>query len=180
MALRNSETAYGRLTITLHWLMSLMVIGMVIVGFVVDGMEKGPDKSTLVGLHISTGVIVLVLALFRWYWTLSSKKLNPVEGITKLEKGLGHAAKWLLMLAIVIMPLSGMLMIMSYGKSINVYGLFEIAPFVSKSREAGGFFGSIHGYMAWFIVIVVGIHVLGAIRHHFIKKDDTLNRMLGK
>ena len=180
MSLKNTETSYGKMSIILHWLMSVMVIGMVAVGFIVDAMSRGETKDMIVGLHISTGFIVLMLALFRWYWMLSNKKLSPVEGVSKAETGMSHATKWLLMLAIVAMPLSGMLMIMSFGKGVNVYGLFEVPALVSENKYVGRLFVKLHGWGGYAISAVIGLHIAGAIYHHFIKKDDTLNRMLGK
>jgi len=180
MSLKNTSNSYGRLTITLHWLMALMVIGMVTVGFVVDGMSKGPNKDMILGLHISTGFIVLLLALFRWYWTISNATPKPLDGVTKAETGMGHATKWLLMLAMIGMPLSGALMLMSFGKGINVYGLFEVPVLISENKDVGRLFGKLHGWGAYAISGVIVLHILGAIKHHFVNKDNTLNRMLGK
>ncbi len=180
LSLRNTDTSYGKMSITLHWLMSVMVIGMVAAGFIMEAMSKGDAKDLMIGLHVSTGVLVLLLALFRWYWVLSNKKLNPVAGVTKLEKAMGHAAKWLLMLAIIGMPLSGMLMMMLHGKGVSVYGLFEIPAMFAENKSIGRLFGKLHELGAYAISAVIGLHILGALYHHRIKKDDTLNRMLGK
>jgi len=180
MGLRNTQENYGSLTIGLHWLMAAMILGLIIVGFLMELMGKGPNKDLLVNLHKATGLMVLIVGLFRWYWTISSQKTAHIQGLSKTEVGASHAVKWLLMLLLLAMPISGLLMSMFHGYGVNVYGLFEIPSLVSKNKTVGGLFGRIHGVGAYLISAIVVIHILAAIRHHFIKKDDTLKRMLGK
>lgn len=180
MTLRNTENTFGKMSIVLHWLMAAMIVGLISVGFYMDGMEKGPDKTAIVQLHKATGFIVLLLALFRWYWVISNESPKPLEGTSKAEIGLAHASKWLLLLLMLIMPLSGVLMSMSAGYGISIYGIFEVPALLEKNRELAGTFNSIHKLSAYALVAVIVLHLLGAINHHFIKKDATLNRMLGK
>jgi len=180
MSLKNTNESYGKLTVILHWLMAAMIIGLVAAGFLMDMMEKGDLRSFVVTSHKATGFVVIFLGLFRWYWMITNQSPSPLASLTKAEIGISHATKWLLMLLLLVMPISGMLMSMFHGYGINFYGLFNIAPFVAENKDIGKVFGSIHEIGAYAISIVIGLHVIAAIRHHFIKKDDTLNRILGR
>ena len=180
MSLRNTENSYGRLAILLHWLMALMVIGMIAAGYILDAIGKGATKDFIAMMHVSTGVVVLLLALFRWYWSISSKAPKPLEGVTKAETGMAHATKWLLMIAMLGMPLSGFFMVMLHGHGVSIYGLFEVPALLSENKDIGWLFGKAHGLGGYAISAIIGLHILGAIKHHFINKDNTLNRMLGK
>ncbi|TQV89634.1 cytochrome b [Aliikangiella coralliicola] len=180
MSLRNTESHYGKLTIIMHWLMAAMIIGMIVVGFVMDNMEDGDLKWKIYALHKATGVILLILALFRWYWTLSNKKLQPLESYSQLDIKLAHAGKWFLMLLILLMPVSGLIMSIAAGKSVNMFGLFTIPGLDEKNHQIAGLFHSVHEIAAWIISAVVGLHILFAFKHHWLSKDATLTRMLGK
>ncbi len=130
--------------------------------------------------HKATGFLILVLALFRWYWMLTSEKLQSLPGWEKKDIAISHATKWLLMLMLLGMPVSGWLMSMAAGHGINFYGLFDIPVLMEKSKAVGGFFHEMHEIGAYAISAVVVLHILAALKHHLIVKDDTLNRMLGR
>ncbi|HCA64051.1 MAG TPA: cytochrome b, partial [Pseudomonas sp.] len=40
--------------------------------------------------------------------------------------------------------------------------------------------GLVHEYAAWALVIFAVVHALAALKHHFIDRDATLMRMLGR
>ncbi len=177
--MRNTKEKYGKVAIVIHWIMALMVIALVFIGFSLDDIEK-PLKFTIIGLHKATGTLVLVLALFRWYWMISNESPAPVEGMSKAEIGISHATKWILMLALIGMPMSGIIMSMFAGYGIDIYGLFEILPMFEKNIDNAKFFGSLHELGAYAISIIIGLHILAALKHHFINKDNVFKRMLGR
>jgi len=180
MALRNTQTHYGRLSIGLHWLMALLIIGMIVAGFSFDFMEDSDFKFQLMGLHKATGVLILALALFRWYWTLSSEKVTPLASYSDMTRRLAHGNKWLLMLLMLGMPISGLGMSICAARAVNVYGLFTIPALAEKNREWLGFFHEAHEILGYSIAVLVGLHLLFAIKHHWFDKDETLLRMLGR
>jgi len=180
MSLRNTSQKYGKITIMIHWLMALIIISLIAVGFYMHGLEDGAPKWAIYDLHKATGFIVLLLALFRWYWMLTSQKLTPLASFSKFDIKASILSKWLLMSLILLMPLSGFLMSVATGKALSIYGLFNIPSLMEQNKPLAGFFHSMHGYLAWAITTVVALHIIFAFKHHLIRKDDTLNRMLAR
>jgi len=180
MSLKNTNESYGNITIAIHWLMAILVIGMIFIGFFMESMDKGPDKIQLINLHKATGFLVLLLALYRWFWTLTNEKPRPLANWSQKDILIGKTTKWLLMIILLVMPLSGWINSMSAGHGINFYGLFEIPAFIDKNEEVGEFFEEIHELGAWVISILVALHIAAAAKHHLLVKDDTLRRMLGR
>ena len=180
MSLKNTTDSYGTLSIVIHWLMAIMIIALLFVGFSMGDMPDGDEKWKIYGLHKATGLLILSLALFRWYWMLSNAKPNPVEGLSKAEIGLSHGTKWILMLAMVVMPVAGIILSLADGHAISFYGLFTIEGFAEKNEPLADFFHEVHEIGAIVIATVIVLHLLAALKHHFIKKDNTLNRMLGR
>ena len=180
MSIKNSNEQYGRVAIALHWIMALLIVTMIIVGFSMGELPDGAEKWKVYGLHKASGLVVLAFALFRWYWMLTNAKPKPLASWTKAETGLSHATKWLLMLLIVIMPIAGIAMSITAGKDVNFFGLFSIGGFVEKNESLAEIFHQVHKIGAILITIIAGLHIIGALKHHFISKDDTLRRMLGR
>lgn len=180
MDLKNTADSYGGVSIILHWLMAILILAMIAVGFYMGTLEKGPEKTSIIQIHKATGILVLLLALFRWYWTLSNEKVQPLANWQKKDIAISHASKWLLMLMILAMPISGGLMSMFSGKAINFYGLFELPSLLEKNESVAHFFEEAHELGAIVISLLVLLHILAAVKHHFLVKDDTLNRMLGR
>lgn len=176
--MRNTKESYGKVAIILHWLMALMVIGLVFIGFALDDIEK-PLKFTVIGLHKATGVLVLIIGLFRWYWMLTNESPAPVDGMSKAEIGISHATKWILMLMLIGMPMSGIIMSMLAGHGIDMYGMFSIDPLFEKDRETAKIFGAMHGIGGRVLALIIVLHLLASLKHHFISKDNVLKRMLG-
>jgi cytochrome b561 len=83
----------------------------------------------------------------------------------------------MILLAITI---SGYLIVTAKGSPLNVLNLFNIPASVSNMMNQADKAGEIHLLLAWALIILVSIHALAALNHHFIDKDRALNRMLGE
>lgn len=178
MALKNNTLKYGSVAKTFHWLIAVMIIGMIAVGFIMSGMEPSLDKLKLVGLHKSFGITVLALAVLRFAWKLHNTQpllpyaMKPVERLA--AKG-GHALLYFFMAA---MPLSGWAMSSAAGYTVSVFGWFNLPNLVQPDNGLRLFFSEAHGLMAWGLIAMITLHALAALYHHFIRKDNILLRML--
>lgn len=171
----DSYSAFDKL---LHWLMAIMIIGVWIVGTIMTDMPKGPDKFALYGNHKAVGVLVLVLAVIRIVWRHQRPAPALPRSIPDLQRvaaRVGHILLYVLMLA---MPISGMVMSGAGGHPVDLFGLVTFTPPVPESKALAGFAHQTHGALAWLLAIVVALHFLAALHHHFIAKDGVLRRML--
>ena len=76
--------------------------------------------------------------------------------------------------------IAGYLISTADGAGIPVFGLFEVPALISGLPDQADVAGVIHLYLAWGLVIFAGLHGLAALKHHFIDRDVTLVRMLGR
>jgi len=88
-----------------------------------------------------------------------------------------HILLYILLFSILI---SGYLISTADGKGISLFGLTEIPALFSDGAAQADLAGNIHLWLAWSVVILSLLHGLAALKHHFIDKDATLKRMLGK
>lgn len=178
MQLRNSKQAYGWVSIVIHWLMALAIFGMFALGlYMVDLTYVDAWYKAAPAWHISVGMLLLMLLMFRLLWRLS----NPVPEIygqpfVKRVGLLVHRLHYVFMFGLM---LSGYLMVTADGRGVAVFGWFEVPALLpaEKGREAVA--GDVHFYLAWAFMGFVALHTLAAFKHHMIDKDRTLLRMLG-
>ncbi len=176
--LTNSKQAYGWVNILLHWVMAFMVLGMYPLGlYIVSLGYYDPGYRIYPSLHRSLGIILAMLLLMRLTWRL----MNPSPRLLAQqawEKWAAHAAHLLLYLLLTLVILSGYFISTADGRSIHVFDWFQVpaTPWFRRQEELAGM---IHFYAATALMVLVGVHLLAALKHHFITKDRTLKRMLG-
>ncbi|MFZ4689517.1 MAG: cytochrome b [Polymorphobacter sp.] len=179
------RSRYSRVAIWLHWLIGLVIIGNLIGGLTLDLFLDSADLAmkalgfTIIGLHKSLGLTVIVLTLVRIGWRLANPPPPLPSHMTRAETLLArgtHLAFYVLMLA---MPLSGWAMV-STGKTlwpIPWFGLFNV-PHLPLPRSLGGLFSESHELLGWLTIALIVLHILAGLKHQILDRDDLLARML--
>lgn len=178
--LKNTKTAYGWISILLHWVMALVIIGMFGLGLYMveltyyDAWYKGS-----LDLHKSIGILLFCLLFVRTLWRCLN--INPDSADKNASQfelksaHLVHLGLYLLMFALMI---SGYLISTADGRSIAVFHWFSVPGFGSVVEDQEDIAGVIHYYLAFTLIGLACLHALAALKHHFINKDNTLVRML--
>jgi len=178
MRLRNDLQGYGLVSVLLHWIMAVLVIGLFALGkYMVDLDYYHPWYQKAPDLHRSLGVITGLLLLFRfvWRWTNPQPEIfgRPWERQAALWV---HRLFYALMAAIVV---SGYLITTADGQAVSVFGWFEIPATIYGIDNQEDVAGVVHEWLANGLIALAVLHSLAALKHHFIDRDPTLRRMLG-
>jgi cytochrome b561 len=168
---------YNKISTWLHWLMAMMLFSLLVMGFSIDFWEK-PFRFEIIDLHKSFGALAFFLALFRWYWRLTTPMPAPFVGLSRMNKAVAHSVQWLLMLLMLFLPLSGFLMSMFAGYGLDFFHWISIPGFSEKNKSYAKLFSTLHYWGGWSIVILITFHALGALKQHFYHKNNYLKRML--
>lgn len=181
MQLRNSSSRYGLVSRVLHWGVALTVFGLFGLGLWMMGLDyydswrkAGPD------LHKSIGLVLFAAMLVRVIWRFVSPPPAPLASysrLTRIGAAFGHLFLYVALFAVMT---AGYLISTADGVGIPVFGLFEVPALISGLPQQAETAGQIHFYLAWAIVIFAVLHGLAALKHHFIDRDVTLKRMLGR
>ncbi|PFG51487.1 cytochrome b561 [Marinobacter sp. LV10R520-4] len=181
MKLRNSQATYGLVAVFLHWLVALTVAGMFGLGYWMVGLtyydawyKQGPD------IHRSVGVLLFTAMLLRVMWRLMNPRPEPVPGHRRWELVAAHLAHGLLYVLLFVAMVSGYLISTADGSSVSVFGWFDVPSITGRIKGMEDTAGVVHYWVTWSVVVLAGIHALGALKHHFIDRDNTLRRMLGR
>lgn len=174
---KNTDESFGLISRLFHWIIALMVLGMLLGGLILGFLPGGSFKSLVMSLHKSTGVVILLLMVLRLWW----KYINPKPrdlGPSEFENQLGRLMHIFLYILLFLQPLSGILMSQAFGYPVKVFGLFTLPVLIGKSPAAGSVFSQVHTVTALLLTICVVIHAAAAIKHHYIDGDRTLMRMI--
>lgn len=163
----------------IHWLTALIILGLLGMGFYMSGLDYSEDKLKLYNLHKSFGLLVLVLLTLRILALILKGKPKSLLTHKPWEKGLSHLVHLLLYLLLIAMPLSGWVMSSAADFPISFFGL-QAPDIVSKDKEIFDLSRNAHELMAFALIAFVGLHILGALKHHFIDRDETLQRMTSR
>lgn len=184
--LKNSATEYGSMAKTLHWLMAAIILVLIGVGIYMAELPKETAEQKqyafqFYDLHKAFGVVALALIVFRLLW-LAVSPAPPLPAIFEAkEKAVIKSLQGLLYLLMLVVPISGYLMSNAGGHPISFFGLFEMPAVVGESEGLGEFAHVMHHYTGWAILIIIVLHMAGAIKNRLKDKGgerDILKRML--
>jgi cytochrome b561 len=169
------------MTIIAHWLTALIVIvlfglglWMVTLDYYHPWYKEAPD------IHRSIGVLLGILVLFRLLLRLLTPVPRPVDSLKRWEIIASAIVHWLLYGLLLVTITLGYLISTADGRAVSVFGWFEIPATLTTIPDQEDLTGELHFYFAVTLLILAGLHALAALKHHFIDKDATLSRMLGR
>ncbi|MBJ6979354.1 MULTISPECIES: cytochrome b [unclassified Luteimonas] len=174
---RDTRERYGTVSRFFHWTVALLVIWQALKLF--DRIDDGEHwvGQTLVPWHISIGVLVLLLVVPRIVWALRNQGNRPPAPPPRALGLLAKAGHVALYVALLLMPLTGLAIMLGNGYGLTVFGM----ELVAKGAEIpwlANVGGALHSPLAWLLVAMVLGHAGMALVHHFIRKDGVLRRML--
>lgn len=176
--MRNTTGSYGSVSKFFHWLIVLLVLIMVLLGYFMGDISNGYWSGFAYNAHKLMGLSIFALMIFRLIW----KCVNPTPRLPPImPKWQVLLAQWvqgLLYATLMAMPFTGWLMATAYGAAPHI-GSFSLAmPFIPKSIALASFFDNTHSVLAIVILCLTGMHTLGALKHYLIDNDGVMQKML--
>ena len=194
----NSVIRYNKTAVFLHWLIAIGIFGMFALGWYASDLPKDAPKqaaydlfdwgiytwqlaepisprSFYYNLHKSLGLTVFAIILIRILWRLVNKPPELLDTYKKWEKSLATITHRLLYILLIALPLTGVIM-SAYSKyGIKWFGL----PFIKglDNNAMRELYKEAHEVIGIVLLVLIAIHVLGALKHKFIDKDNTMKRM---
>jgi cytochrome b561 len=166
---------YGNGAIAFHWSMFLLVVGVGTLGLLHDSWPK-QTQSFWINVHALLGLLLWALLLARFWWRRrhAPPPLPPqLGGLSRRLSGPVHLALYALMFVI---PIIGVVTFVWHGRVFD-FGLFQVNFGVKSNKAIFHPTEDIHGYLAYGLFGLAGIHALAALWHHFIRHDAVLGRM---
>ena len=127
------QRKYSFLLRNLHLIGGVAFILALVLGLVMEDMERGPEKFQLMFFHKSLGLAVLGLAALRLLEWMRSSQPGALDSHAKWEQLSSKVVKVGLYGVMILLPVSGVMMSWYGGYPVGFFGLFELAPMVDKN-----------------------------------------------
>ena len=170
---------YGPLAKSFHWLIVALLAVQFTLGWTMPHIGPKTQPETLINLHFSVGVVVLLVVIARLAWRLTHPVPLPVDGAPLWQHRLAQATHVLLYALLLVIPVLGWMSASGRGFAVSLFGLVELPSLLPKGHRWTSPLGDIHSLLSTYALLgLVGLHVLAALYHHVVLRDRTLTRML--
>lgn len=169
---------YSTVSLTLHWLTAVLILAQVLL-ITAHEATDGPLSREFVQIHKSVGLTILVLTLLRIGWRVANPALPLPDSMARWQKLVARATHVLFYVFLIAMPLVGWAASSAGGREIQWFGLFEwpLLP-IGGGRPVASQLMDLHELAAKGLYVLIALHVIGALKHQFIDRDNVLHRMI--
>jgi cytochrome b561 len=175
--LRNTSVRWGGVAQFFHWTIVVLIITQFVLALTAEDLH-GVKKLAVLAIHKSFGITILMLAVLRVVWRFSNPTPPLPATLKPYERFLAHFTHTALYVLIFITPLTGWIMSSARGFPVSWFNLFQLPDLVAKNRPLYDFMVDTHVTLAWTLAAIATLHLLAALKHHFVMKDTVLRRML--
>ena len=173
-----TATRYTGTAIALHWLAALLIFATFPLGVYMHELVLTPFKLRLVSYHKWIGVTIFLLTVVRLAWRMKHTPPPLPETIPLWQQRAAHGLHLLFYILLLVIPISGWLMSSARGVPVVYLGLVQLPDLVDKDKALGDLLTTVHQALDFGLLLLVGMHIAAALKHHFIEHDATLRRML--
>jgi cytochrome b561 len=162
---------------TLHWLIVALLIVQFTVAWTMPHIGRNTPVTTLISVHFTMGVLILMVAVVRLAWRATHSEPAPLDGIPPWQLLSARVVHWLLYLLLFVVPLLGWINASYRGYTIVMFGL-ELPKLVGTRAPGWGWTGHWHVLISTYVMLaLVGFHVLAALYHWLVRRDGVMQRM---
>lgn len=178
----NNIFSYWRVTVWLHWITALAVFATLGLGWVMTDTADEATRGLLFMLHKSLGITILVLTILRITWRVLHYKAHKAPHPFRWRNFLVRASHWGFYFLLLALPLSGWAISSAAQKPIVWFGVVQI-PFLPLGdlydpSTVAHQFAEIHETLAGILIVLLVLHILAALKGHYIDRTNTLRSML--
>jgi len=176
---KNESNRYGKVSRMLHWTIAILFISLIPMGIFASMIPEDTEyRNAYYVVHKTIGVTVFLLVIVRLIWNRLSRRPSLDSALTSREEKLAHRVHNTLYFMMLAIPITGFMMTSYHGYETYFF-FWEMQPLWEQS-EIYQVWGGFHKYLLpYLLYIVLGAHILGALKHQFIDKHaNAFKRMV--
>ncbi|MFM7422305.1 MAG: cytochrome b [Alphaproteobacteria bacterium] len=172
---------YGAIAKLFHWVtLGLMLVALPL-GFVIQHV-KDASKMGFYALHETAGLTILFVAIARLIWRRLSPPPSLPNDMPKMMRAASAAVHHSLYALLILQPILGFMATNAWGfpmRGATAYlGFIEFPKFMEAWESLAKILSLLHSIGGWLLVVLIALHIGGALFHHAIRRDGTLMRMI--
>ena len=166
---------YGAGAVTFHWLMFVLVVVVGTLGLLHDDWPKQTQRFWI-NIHALLGLLLWFTLMARFWWRRSHRPPPLMESVGTFSRRVSTVVHFSLYALLFVTPIVGIITFVYHGRVFD-FGIFKLDFGIKSNRAIFHPTEDLHGYLAYAIFALAGIHALAALWHHFILRDKLLARM---
>lgn len=171
-------SAYSPAQKALHWITLLLMIALFGLALSEDLFARGPARDRIWFLHISFGLLLIVLVAGRLVLRATHGAPSLPGDFKPNERRLAAFGHWSLYGMLVAVMAAGVALASLRGDALDFFGLFTLPAPVPANRALGRQVKEVHEWLAYLVMAAAAGHGLVAVWHHYVRRDDVMSRML--
>ncbi|MDR3494231.1 MAG: cytochrome b/b6 domain-containing protein [Ancalomicrobiaceae bacterium] len=177
---KDTAAGYGTISIVFHWGAAAAIIAIWLLGDRIDAVPAGAERSAAVGLHMAVAFLCFIILVPRLFWRFVNPRTPLAETNSALLDFVAKIVKWGLIIALTGLVVSGPIGVWTGRRgAIDVFGWAIASPLpTSLNGVLHAVAGPLHIICAKAILVLVALHVLGALKHLVYDRDGVFRRML--
>lgn len=167
---------YSTPAIVLHWVLAALIVFMAALGWWMMTIEHEPQGPSRIALHQSVGIVVFALVLLRLLWRAFHPPQPLPADMPAWQVKLSNVTHSLLYAWMVLVPVTGILGSEYSRRGLAFFGI-PLPAGLAPDRALAHELFEIHSALVWVFVVLVALHVLGALKHLVVDRDAVFARM---
>ena len=176
--LRNDADSWGALAKLFHWVMAALILAQIALGVMAASWRVSPTKIELFFWHKSTGMLILALVALRLLWRLANPTPELPADMAGWERAAARLSHLLLYALMIALPVTGWIVNSASNVPFRIFWLIPLPAIVAPDKPTADLFERVHGALFTLLALVLVAHIGAALRHHFVKRNTVLVRML--
>jgi superoxide oxidase len=173
----DTRRRFDIVTIGLHWTTVTLIVGMFASAWLLLASDR-EHAAILLTVHRSLGVVTWAVAIVRLGWRLSYAYLPPFpQNMSKVQQRLAKTSEYGLYALLLFQPLTGLAQSLTRGRHFMLFA-WQVPKVMAGDKPLTMLFHQIHSVSAWVLLGLIGLHILAALFHRFVLRDEVLQSML--
>jgi cytochrome b561 len=188
MTTRSTTETWGSVTRTIHWVSAVLMIGGLTHGYWMSNLLQ--VREARLWHYMTHGTVFLyfgLLLVLRVVWRLSEPTPHQPAASASWEKFAAHTGHILLYALMIGLVISGYMLWSAFPARfsperasqtvLTLFGWTVPGYYTTNNRDIFKYWEFVHEWMSRAMMVLVAVHIVAALRHHFTKSNDVLTRM---
>jgi cytochrome b561 len=175
---RHDIESWGATAKLFHWVMAALIFAQIALGLAAVSWRISPTKLNLFVWHKSIGMLILALLVLRLLWRLSRRAPELPWEMPLWERAAAQLSHFLLYVLMIALPITGWVIASASNVPFQIFWRIPLPAIVAPDKALADLFATIHGWLVTLLAVALFAHIGAALRHHYVKRDTVLTRML--